>query len=258
MKKAILVVSFGTSYKETRKKTIEACEKKIKEDLKDYDFFRAFTSNTIIKIIKNKDNLRIKNPIESLDELYEKDYKKIIVQPLHIVCGEEFNKLKNQVESYKNKFEKIILGRPLLTNINDCKEVANILQIPKMHDKEAILFMGHGTNHKSHTIYKTLENVLINLGINAYVGTFKEHKEIEYIIKRLKSDDIKTVNLMVFMLVAGNHALNDMAGDKNSWKTILENHGFKVNIHLNGLGENPFIQDKFMKHAYECVQKLGD
>ena len=92
MKKAVLVVSFGTSYKETREKTIEACEKKIKEGLKDYDFFRAFTSNMIIRKLKNRDGLHIENPIEALDRLYEEGYKEVIVQTLHIICGEEFNK----------------------------------------------------------------------------------------------------------------------------------------------------------------------
>ena len=122
MKKAVLVVSFGTSYKETREKTIEACEKKIKEGLEGYDFFRAFTSNMILRKIKNRDGLHIENPIEALDRLYKEGYQEVIVQTLHIICGEEFNKLKEQVESYKYKFEKIILGRPLLTYIEDYKE----------------------------------------------------------------------------------------------------------------------------------------
>ena len=107
MKKAVLVVSFGTSYKETREKTIEACEKKIKEGLEGYDFFRAFTSNMIIRKLKNRDGLHIENPIEALDRLYKEGYQEVIVQTLHIICGEEFNKLKEQVESYKDKFEKI-------------------------------------------------------------------------------------------------------------------------------------------------------
>ena len=219
MKKAVLVVSFGTSYKETREKTIEACEKKIKEGLEGYDFFRAFTSNMIIRKLKNRDGLHIENPIEALDRLYKEGYQEVIVQTLHIICGEEFNKLKEQVESYKDKFEKIILGRPLLTYIEDYKES----------------------------------------GINAYVGTVEGYPEIEHVIRRLEANNIKTVNLMPFMLVAGDHAINDMAGDEeDSWKSIFESHGFEVKIHLQGLGENPCIQDKFMRHAHNCVEKLED
>lgn len=261
MKKAVLVVSFGTSYKETREKTIEACEKKIKEGLEGYDFFRAFTSNMIIRKLKNRDGLHIENPIEALDRLYKEGYQEVIVQTLHIICGEEFNKLKEQVESYKYKFEKIILGRPLLTYIEDYKETVEAIenQIPKMNEQEAIVFMGHGTFHESHSTYPALEYMLRDSGINAYVGTVEGYPEIEHVIRRLEANNIKTVNLMPFMLVAGDHAINDMAGDEeDSWKSIFESHGFEVKIHLQGLGENPCIQDKFMRHAYNCVEKLED
>lgn len=259
MKKAVLVVSFGTSYEETRKKTIEACENKIKESLKEYDFYRAYTSNMIIRKIKNRDNVIIENPIEALERLSEEGYEEVIVQTLHIICGEEFNKLKEQVDNYKSKFRKIILGRPLLTYIEDYKEAVKAIeyQIPKMKDDEAVVFMGHGTFHESHSAYPTLEYVLRDNNINAYVGTVEGYPEIEHVIRRLKEDNIKTVNLMPFMLVAGDHAINDMAGDDDdSWKTILEQHDFNIKIHLKGLGENPNIQDKFVNHAIDCIEKI--
>jgi len=101
MKKAILVVSFGTSYKETIEKTIKVCEDKIKEKLEGYDFFRVFTSNIIIKKLKERENLNIENIEEALNRLYKDGYKEVIVQTLYIICGEEFNKLKNQIDNYK-------------------------------------------------------------------------------------------------------------------------------------------------------------
>lgn len=260
MKKAVLVVSFGTSYHETRKKTIEACEDKIREGLKEYDFHRAFTSNMIIRKLKNRDGIHIENPIQALDRLYEEGYKEVIVQTLHIICGEEYTKLKEQVESYQDKFEKIILGRPLLTYIEDYKEAVEALehQIPKMGEDEAVVFMGHGTFHESHAAYPALEYMLRDHGINAYVGTVEGYPELNQVIRRLKEDNIKTVNLMPFMLVAGDHAINDMAGDEeDSWKTVLEEEGFNIKIHLKGLGENPYIQDKFMKHANDCIEKIN-
>lgn len=261
MKKAVLVVSFGTSYKETREKTIEACEKKIKQGLSDYDFYRAFTSNMIIRKLKNRDGIEIENPIQALDRLHNEGYKEVIIQTLHIICGEEFNKLKEQIESYKDKFDKIILGRPLLTYIEDYKEVVNAIetQIPKMEEGEAVVFMGHGTFHELHASYPTLEYMLRDAGINAYVGTVEGYPELEQVINRLRENNIKTVNLMPFMLVAGDHAINDMAGDEDdSWKTVLENNGFNVKVHLKGLGENPYIQDKFMNHAHDCIEKLNE
>lgn len=260
MKKAVLVVSFGTSYKETREKTIEACEKKIKDRLKEYDFFRAFTSNMIIRKLKNRDKINIENPIQALDRLYKEGYEEVVVQTLHIICGEEFNKLKEQVDMYKSKFRKIILGKALLTSIQDYKEVVEAIkyQVPKMKIDEAVVFMGHGTTHESHSSYPALEYMMRDANINAYVGTVEGYPEIQQVIKRLKQDKIKFINLMPFMLVAGDHAINDMASEEDdSWKSILEKHGFEVRTYLQGLGENTYIQDKFMKHAYECVQEIN-
>ena len=122
MKKAIVVVSFGTTYKETRERTIEACEKKMREGLEDYDFFRSFTSNRIIKVLRDREKIHIETPIEVLDRLHIEGYKEVIVQTLHIIPGEEFNKLKREVQGYSDKFEKIILGRPLLTYKEDYDE----------------------------------------------------------------------------------------------------------------------------------------
>lgn len=261
MKKAILVVSFGTSYEETRKKTIEACEKKISAELSDYDFYRAYTSNMIIRKIKKRDGIEINNPLQALDKLYEEGYEEVIVQTLHLICGEEFNKLKNQIEGYKHKFKKLILGRPLLTYIEDYKEVVKAIetQIPQMEDNEAVVFMGHGTFHESHSTYPAIEYMIRDHGINAYVGTVEGYPEIENVIKKLKESNIKTVNLMPLMLVAGDHAINDMAGDEeDSWKSILESDGFEVNIYLQGLGENSKIQDKFVKHAQDCIDQLKE
>ena len=188
MKKAVLVVSFGTSYDETRKKTIEVCEKKISTELSDYDFHRAYTSNMIIRKIKKRDGIEINNPLQALEKLYEEGYEEVIVQTLHIICGEEFNKLKAQIESYKHKFKKLVLGRPLLTYIDDYKEVVEALevQIPEMENDEAVVFMGHGTFHESHATYPAIEYMLRDHGINGYVGTVEGYPEIENVIKRLK------------------------------------------------------------------------
>ena len=128
MKKAILVVSFGTSYHETRKKTIEVCENKIKESFKDYDFYRAFTSGMIINKLKKRDNMFIDNPSEALEKLYNAGYQEVVVQSLHIICGDEYNKLKDMVAQYEDKFDKISIGRPLLTYIDDYRETVEAVK----------------------------------------------------------------------------------------------------------------------------------
>ncbi|MEF2901398.1 MAG: sirohydrochlorin cobaltochelatase [Terrisporobacter sp.] len=261
MKKAILVVSFGTSYHETRKKTIEACENKIKESFKDYDFYRAFTSGMIINKLKKRDNMFIDNPSEALEKLYNAGYKEVVVQSLHIICGDEYNKLKDMVAQYEDKFDKISIGRPLLTYIDDYRETVEAVKkdLDKMDIDEAVVFMGHGTEHESHSSYPAIEYMFRDYGINAFVGTVEGYPELEQVIKKLKNRNIKTVDLLPFMLVAGDHAINDMASDEeDSWKTILEKEGFNVKVHVKGLGENPYIQEKFKNHALDCMKELQE
>lgn len=261
MKKAILVVSFGTSYHETRKKTIEACENKIKESFKDYDFYRAFTSGMIINKLKKRDNMFIDNPSEALEKLYNAGYQEVVVQSLHIICGDEYNKLKDMVAEYEDKFDKISIGRPLLTYIDDYRETVEAVKkdLDKMDIDEAVVFMGHGTEHESHSSYPAIEYMFRDYGINAFVGTVEGYPELEQVIKKLKNRNIKTVDLLPFMLVAGDHAINDMASDEeDSWKTILEKEGFNVKVHVKGLGENPYIQEKFKNHALDCMKELQE
>ncbi len=260
MKKDILVVSFGTSYTETRKRTIEACETKIKDAFEDYDFNRAFTSNMIIRKLKNRDNIHIENPIEVLDRLHKEGYNEVIVQTLHIICGEEYTKLKEQISQYEDKFERIVLGRPLLTKIEDYKEAIEAIkyQMPDLDEGEAVVFMGHGTYHESHSTYPALDYMLKQEGIRGYVGTVEGYPEIEEVISNLEKDNISKVRLIPFMLVAGDHAINDMAGDEDdSWKSILNKKGFETRIHLSGLGENEHIQNKFVRHAIDCIEEVN-
>lgn len=261
MKKAVLVVSFGTSYNETRKKTIEACENKIKNSFEGYDFYRAFTSGMIINKLRKRDKMEIFNPSEILEQLYKDGYEEVVVQSLHIICGDEYNKLKDMVAEYEDKFEKISLGRPLLTYIDDYRETVEAVKqdLDKMDIDEAIVFMGHGTEHESHSAYPAIEYMFRDYGINAFVGTVEGYPELEQVIKKLKEENIKIVDLMPFMLVAGDHAINDMASEEeDSWKTILEQEGFNVKVHLKGLGENLYIQEKFKNHAIDCMKELQE
>ncbi|HSQ33861.1 MAG TPA: sirohydrochlorin cobaltochelatase [Peptostreptococcaceae bacterium] len=258
MNKAILVVSFGTSYHETRKKTIEACENKIKESFKDYDMFRAFTSNMIIKKLANRDKIHIDNPVQALQKLYEEGYKEVIVQTLHIINGEEFDKLQDQIKSFKCKFEKLALGKPLLTTIEDYKQTIDALklQIPNLKEDEAVVLMGHGTFHEAHASYPCLDYMLEEANIKAYVGTVEGYPELENVMTRLRKNNISKAILMPFMLVAGDHAINDMASDEeDSWKSVLEKEGFNIEIYLKGLGENSKIQDIFVSHINDLIKE---
>ncbi len=212
----------------------------------------------IINKLNNVDRILIDNEDEALEKLYKLGYEEVIVQSLHIICGNEYNKLKYKVENYREKFKKIELGRPLLTYIDDYKEVVEAIkyQIPVMKEDEVLLFMGHGTPHESHCSYSKLEDMIRKKGINAYISTIEGQVNLEDIIKRLKENNIKTIHLMPLLLVAGKHVINDMVAEESSWKAILEKENFKVETYIKGLGENPHIQYKFMKHACDCIEQV--
>lgn len=259
MKKAVLVVSFGTSFEETRSKTIEKCEEKIKKALEGYDFFRAYTSEMIIKKLAQRDHVYIDTAREALNKIYELGYEEVLIQSLHIICGDEFDKMKEQIAEFEGKFKSLKIGRPLLREIEDYQKAAwaTLRECPELQAHEAIVFMGHGTPHPVFGAYCALEYAFWEQKAKAYVGTVEGYPTLEHVIDKLKEDEIKTVYLMPFMLVAGDHAINDMASDEeDSWKMRLTESGFGVNIILKGLGENSYIQDIFVEHAKECVNNI--
>ncbi|MCB6983602.1 sirohydrochlorin cobaltochelatase [Peptostreptococcus anaerobius] len=260
-KKALLVVSFGTSYADTRKLTIEACEDKIRQEFKDHDFFRAWTSRKIIKKLKEKENTIIKFPDEVMEEIYQAGYDEVLVQSLHIINGEEFDKIKDICRCYKDKFDKIVLGRPLLSSPKDYDEVTDIIE--KMarenlgdnpEDGEVLVLMGHGTEHVAHASYAGLEYRIKVKGLPVYVGTVEGYPDVDTVIDQLKKDGIHKVHLRPFLLVAGVHAKKDMAGDsEDSWKTKFTRAGFDVVIHLESLGQMEEVQDMFLRNLKEEI-----
>lgn len=257
MKKAILVVSFGTSYHETREKTIEQCERRMQEAFPEYDFFRAYTSTMIIHKLKERDGIFIDTPREALTKLCDLGYEEVLVQSLHIICGDEYDKLIKQLEEYRCRFKKFNVGRPLLTTIEDYQKAveATIKDLPPLEYNEAIVFMGHGTTHPIFGAYCALEDVFRQKRVNAYVATVEGYPTLDRVMRRLSKDGISKVCLIPFMLVAGDHAINDMAGDDDdSWKADLIRHRFKVKTILKGLGENTHIQQLFVEHAKDCLK----
>lgn len=257
-KKAILVVSFGTSYPETRKKTIAACEAEIAKNNPDYDLKRAFTSGMIIEKLKRRDKIFVDNPEEALKRLYEEGYQQVIVQPLHIINGSEYHDLINAVKKYKNKFRVLKAGRALLTKTEDYFELAEIIsrEIKTEKAEEAVVLMGHGSQHAANSVYSAFDYVLKDKGLdNYYVGTVEGYPELEQIIKKLKEKDYQKIKLAPLMLVAGDHAQNDMAGEEEeSWKKRLETAGYQVEIKLQGLGEYEGVQQCYLNKITELIK----
>ena len=244
MKKAILVVSFGTSYLEPLKNSIENVENKIRNQFKDYDVYRAFTSHMIIKKLEIVHGLIVEKPEELLERLYIEGYEEVIIQPLHIIPGEEFSYIKNIEVYFKDKFKSIKVGRPIFyyQGIEGLPEdyslfIKSIKGI--IGGEEAVVMMGHGTVHPSNAVYGALRSVLNDEGYkNVFVGTVKGYPNFTSVLNKIKKRGIKKVLLMQLMLVAGNHAINDMTSEKdNSWKSMLEAEGIEVKLWTKGLGE---------------------
>lgn len=255
-KKGILIVSFGTSYAETRKATIEACEKKIADSFKDYEVRRAFTSNIIRKVLKTRDNIIIDSPEEALQKMKNNGFKNVIVQPLHIIPGEEYDEILNEVKKFDNQFEKLIVGRPILYSIDDYQIAVDGLKkdIPKLKKNQAIIFMGHGTHHPANACYSALQLKIDEGYSNVFIGTVEGYPELDNIIPKLKRNKINEITLIPYMVVAGDHAQNDMGGkEEDSWQNILKKEGFKVNVILKGLGEYPLYQDIYVQHVKDSI-----
>ena len=252
-KKALLVVSFGTSYEDTRKVTIEATEDRLAKEFPDYEVRRAFTSNIIINKLKERDGLSIDTPAEALQKLYDEGFGTVLIQPLHIINGAEYDDLIEESDLFKDKFEKFCVGRPILTSHEDYLAAIEALkgELDGLKEDEAFIFMGHGTHHDANSAYACLDYMLKTEGYeNVFVGTVEGFPTLENIIPQLEKKNIRKVKLMPFMLVAGDHANNDMAGDEeDSWKMILKGEGYEVETILKGLGENEGIRDIYVEHA---------
>ena len=260
--KEILIVSFGTSYSNSRHVTIGAIEDAIREAYPDYQVRRAFTAQIIIDKLKKEEKIEIDNVKQALDRAVKNGVKTLVVQPTHLMNGLEYNELKKELDKYKDKFDKIALGEPLLTSDDDYKKViAAITSDTKeyLDGETAICFMGHGTEAKSNKVYSTLQEKLKAAGYNDYfVGTVEAKPSVDDLIAQVKeSGKYKKVILQPLMVVAGDHANNDMAGDdKDSWVTKFKAAGFDVKPVLRGLGQIYDIQKIYLEHVKAAIDSL--
>lgn len=252
-KKALLVISFGTSYLETREKTIGAIEKDLQKKFPDHDFRRAFTSRMIIKKLRERDNELVDIPHEALEKLKNEGYTEVVCQTTHVINGYEYDITISELKKFENDFEVLTIGTPLLTTIEDYERVAKtaIGELPQMQEGEALLYMGHGSEHHANATYPAMDYTFKHLGYkNAFMGTVEGFPSLSDIVPQLKEKGYHKLYLAPFMIVAGDHAINDMASDEeDSWKTLLEAQGFEVECVLKGLGQFQGIRDMFMEHA---------
>lgn len=258
----LLVVSFGTSYNDSRRETIGAIETAMQKAFPDYSVRRGFTSQIIIDHVNKRDGEKIDNVTEALDRAVANGVKNLVVQPTHLMNGLEYTDLKNELAGYSDSFEKIALGEPLLTSDDDFQKVMNAIVAATIEyddGETAICFMGHGTEADSNQVYTKMQETLTAAGHkNYFVGTVEATPSLDDVIAAVKESGFKKVVLRPLMIVAGDHANNDMAGDEDdSWKSAFEKEGYEVTCLLRGLGENETIRQLYVAHAQAAVNAVA-
>lgn len=239
MKKAILVTSFGTSHRDTREKCLDLIQREVEEKYGNENVERAYTSGIIRQIIEKNEGIHIFDQEEGLKVLKDKGFEEIITMSLHILDGIEYSKLDD-------KFGKI--SKPLLADDEDFEKIVENKEFNDLEGNDAIVFMGHGTESAADCTYQKLQNEYLKAGKNnIFIATVEGKVTIEDIIEKMKEKDFKRILLKPLMIVAGDHAKNDMSSDdEDSWKTILKNEGYEVTAVLKGMGEYKFIREMFM------------
>ena len=260
-KKGILAVSFGTTNLDALKNNIQSCEDALKSVFKEYEIKRAFTSGIVRKRLLQKFGLKANSVKEALEEMKNQGFQIVVVQSLHVIPGKEFHDLFEAIQNYKNHFKKIIIGKPLLYSLEDYDFAINaIIENFKNKDKDqALVLMGHGSAHPANACYSCLQLKLDERMQNIFIATMEGYPEINDIIPKLKAKKITKAFLMPFMVVAGEHAYNDLSGDNDdSWKSILTENGFKVEVVMKGLGEIKGIQEIFINHSHEAIKGMDE
>ena len=276
----ILVVSFGTSFNDSRAKDIGGIEKALQAAYPDWSVRRAFTAQIIINHVQARDDEKIDNMDQALERAIDNGVKNLVVQPTHLMHGAEYDELTEAVESYKDKFESVKIAEPLLggvgtdeTAVNEDKaEVAEAITSEAVktagfdsldaakEDGTAFVFMGHGTSHTAKISYSQMQTQMNDLGYdNVFIGTVEgepEDTSCEAVIGKLKAAGYKKVILRPLMVVAGDHANNDMAGDDDdSWKSQFEASGAfdSIDTQIAGLGGIDAIQQIYVAHTQAAI-----
>lgn len=247
MKKGLLIVSFGTSYPDAYASDIAPVEKALAAAFPDRVALCAMGSRMILKKLRSQGVETIYSVEEALEAMASQGVTDLLVQPTFLICGIEYERMLEKIEAVRGKFQRVRIGAPLLASDADLRRVATGLQAVFSLREGNLLLMGHGTDHEANRIYARLEEIFHQQGHrNVFIGTVEGTPTLSDCMEKLSA---KAVTVAPLLLVAGDHAKNDMAGDKDSWKTALAGKGFAVNCSARGLGSYKFVQELFVFHA---------
>ena len=280
----LLVVSFGTSYNDSRVEDIKGIEDALQEAYPDWAVRRAFTAQIIINHVQARDGEVIDNMQQALDRAVENGEKNLVVQPTHLMHGAEYDEMAEVLEQYQDKFESVAIAEPMLGEVGDDATVINedkaaVAQAvadaavqeagfdsmeAAAEDGTAFVFLGHGTSHTAKVSYSQMQTQMEELGFkNAFIGTVEGEPEdtaCEAVIEKVKEAGYKKVILRPLMVVAGDHANNDMAGsEEDSWKSMFEASGSfdSVDAQIAGLGRIDAVKQLYVDHTKAAIDSLG-
>lgn len=256
MKKAIVVASFGCSIKDSREKYIETIENAVKNTYRGIDCFRVFTSEIIRKKLKREENMDIDNMMTCLQRLKEEKYTHVHICVTHVIPGFEYEKILSAVDEYKDSFAEIKVARTLLDNHMGENEV-NVIKSyinTELNDDEAVILVGHGTEHSSHKYYEKLEKLLRADVKSLYIVTVEGNPYIDDIMDELKEKGYKRIYLYPLLIVSGDHALNDIGSDdEESIRSKISANEIDVKMFFTGLGENKNAVNLFVDRLNEIL-----
>ena len=263
-KKAILIVSFGTTYPKTREKNISAIRRSVENAYPDWTVVEAFSSRIVRAAMKKHEGIEALSPQEALAQLKEQGYTHVAVLPTHVIDGIENHNLKQAVEECRNDFAQIEVAGALLGKPQDYVDVARALWVSVKDEvgDAPLIFMGHGTEHVADSSYAIMENALrAYVDHPTYIATVEGRITIEDVIGRMQ-EELKVANKRVvvtpFMLVAGDHANNDMAGEEDSFYSKLKEAGYEPECIIRGIGEYPAVCDVYLAHLRDVMERFSD
>ena len=280
----LLVVSFGTSFNDSRAEDIKGIEDALAEAFPDWSVRRAFTAQIIINHVQARDDEQIDNMQQALDRAVANGVKNLVVQPTHLMHGAEYDEMVEAIDAYKDKFESVSIAEPMLGEVGDDATVINddkaaVAQAitdeavkeagydsmeAAAEDGTAFVFMGHGTSHTANVTYDQMQTQMDNLGFtNAFIGTVEGEPEdtaCDEVINKVKDAGFKKVILRPLMVVAGDHANNDMAGDDDdSWKSMFEASGDfdEIDCQIEGLGRIDAVEQLYVAHTQAAIDSIA-